>query len=297
MGQVSSTLVCKGHGPLNADISISLVNQDILVSVPSRYPLVILDSLLGALTHQNSLKRRISFILIGVVYIITFISIYSARHQYVPASIRTAKLEFDNDMLADAQAAVYTEPTQSLAQRQSWIRLNKLVDSRSSAYPLKLFTDRALRMPNARVVGVTAVVLHWKRRKGLELVIKQLTKYPFIREVIVWNNRPGIELKASVGTRDLNRTGFSHADLVHSRTLSCRDTRHHCYQKRLCGSTIPRATCTTLASTLLARSPLTPIATSTTTTGSTFTSTRSTRNTLNAVTLDRRTVTRSAVES
>lgn len=176
------------------------VVQDILRSVPTAYPLFIVDSCLGALTDQRPFRRRLAFFFLVVLYTASFRTIWTAGHDYTPKAIRTAVASLDSELAADALAAAYVPLPPTTAQQESYARILELIESRSSAFPARLFTERALTAPNARVVGVTAVVLHWKRRKGLELVIKQITRYPFIREVIVWNNRPGVELRSSVST-------------------------------------------------------------------------------------------------
>lgn len=47
---------------------------------------------------------------------------------------------------------------------------------------------------------VTAVLLHWKRTRGLSLVLSHLIRYPYIKEVIVWNNNPNVTVTKEVRT-------------------------------------------------------------------------------------------------
>ncbi|KAG0346166.1 hypothetical protein BG004_002288 [Podila humilis] len=60
----------------------------------------------------------------------------------------------------------------------------------------------------SKFVPVTAVLLSWKRKEGAKAVVAHLRKYPFIKEILIWNNNPEIELElADFGeTRAVNGT-------------------------------------------------------------------------------------------
>ncbi|SCZ88605.1 BZ3500_MvSof-1268-A1-R1_Chr2-1g04519 [Microbotryum saponariae] len=178
--------------------------QDILPSLPTAVPLLIVDSILNALTHPNPTRRRVGLALVLLYCVLALRLLAIARHMSLasaPASLSrpaTARSTSSRDPDDGDEVPVYDDsPPVSSIQRDNLARLVHLIDTRKSAYPPRRLTEMALQHPSNRLVAVTAVVLHWKRRRGLQLVLKQLSKYPFIREIIVWNNHPGVSLKAS----------------------------------------------------------------------------------------------------
>jgi hypothetical protein len=44
---------------------------------------------------------------------------------------------------------------------------------------------------------VTAVILSWKRKEGVKAVVAHLRKYPFIQEILIWNNNPDVVLSTN----------------------------------------------------------------------------------------------------
>ncbi|GAA6028204.1 hypothetical protein JCM8097_006914 [Rhodosporidiobolus ruineniae] len=168
------------------------MNHDILPLIPPVLPLVLLDSLLRSLTHTSALRRRGALLLGLLLYLVSLRALLLLRTSLNPPRIPPPSLWEQQDALARA----YTPAPPTAEQQAAYSHLVRMIDDRRSAYPASVFREKALRIETSPVVGVTAVVLHWKRRKGLELVLRHITRYPFIREVIVWNNRPGVELKA-----------------------------------------------------------------------------------------------------
>lgn len=69
--------------------------------------------------------------------------------------------------------------SQSVEQAANAARLEGLVAAKTSAF---------VGSANATLVPVTAVVLSWKRHRGLDLVLRYMAKHPFVREIVVWNN-------------------------------------------------------------------------------------------------------------
>ncbi|KAF9582978.1 mitochondrial Homoaconitase [Lunasporangiospora selenospora] len=83
---------------------------------------------------------------------------------------------------------------------------------RASSFPARLFTKEALLAATSaarssspspassapkgsaptKYIPITAVVLSWKRREGTKAVVAHLKKYPFIQEILVWNNNPDV---------------------------------------------------------------------------------------------------------
>ncbi|GAA5875947.1 hypothetical protein JCM8547_008355 [Rhodosporidiobolus lusitaniae] len=166
------------------------MTHDILPLIPPVLPLVVLDHTLRTLTHTNPFRRRGALILLVVSYFLFLRLFLALRTSLNPIYLPLPAFWEREDALA--QAYVPAPPTAE--QKAAYSHLVRMIDERRSAYPASVFRDKALRSDTSPVVGVTAVVLHWKRRKGLELVLKHITRYPFIREVIIWNNRPGVML-------------------------------------------------------------------------------------------------------
>lgn len=161
--------------------------------------LLLVDSLLASLTHPSPFKRRLAFIAFFASIFLSIQFTISIRHTLahpiasIPSTSTPTSFE-----LEDAEARSYRPAPPTAAQEKRYEELLELIVSRTSAFPGYVFQDKALKVKSAKVVGATAVLLHWKRKKGLDLVLRHITRYPYIREVIIWNNRPGIDLKRSV---------------------------------------------------------------------------------------------------
>ncbi|KAH7049947.1 hypothetical protein BKA57DRAFT_529253 [Linnemannia elongata] len=51
--------------------------------------------------------------------------------------------------------------------------------------------------PASKYVPITAVILSWKRKEGVKAVVAHLRKYPFIQEILIWNNNPDVVLSTT----------------------------------------------------------------------------------------------------
>ncbi|GAA5996752.1 uncharacterized protein JCM10292_003182 [Rhodotorula paludigena] len=213
------------------------MNQDILPHVPATLPVVVLDHILGTLTHTSPTRRRGALVLVLVALFLGVQALSALRSTLnAPRIPPVPQWELD-----DALAAAYVPTPPTAQQRANHLRLSSLIESRRSAYPAALFTEAALAAESSPVVGVTAVILHWKRRKGLDLVLRHITRYPFIREVIVWNNRPGVDLSVeniTLSTPPGSRLPPAELRIVNSpsnvhdagKHLACSMASHeHCY--------------------------------------------------------------------
>lgn len=168
--------------------------QDILTKVRPVYSVYLIDLLLNFLTHPKPLLRRASLLLlIGSFYLSIASFLFVRRSLNLPPAIVPTKWDQQ-----DALAAAYRPPPATAQQKENAFKLAELIDGLESGFDWREFSDGPGARGRGARKGVTAVVLHWKRRKGLELVLRQLARYPFIREVIVWNNRPGVDLKVEV---------------------------------------------------------------------------------------------------
>lgn len=183
--------------------------------MPATYAVTVLDSLLRAVTHTNPIRRRVSIALLLVAgYLTVQVALVLRATLNAPKQAASPRWLHEDDL-----ARKYVAEPPTAAQAANHGRLIRLIESRQSAYSPALFSLRSVWSETSPVVGVTAVILHWKRRKGLELVLKHITRYPFIREVIVWNNHPGIDLKPSVSPSTYPRCYLAARS---SRPSACR---------------------------------------------------------------------------
>ncbi|KAF9570997.1 hypothetical protein EC968_001138 [Mortierella alpina] len=73
--------------------------------------------------------------------------------------------------------------------------VQQILDTRKSSYAFEDFTDEGLQQPeNEHLLPATAILLGWKRIEGLKLIVKYLTRYPYIKQIIVWNNNKELKL-------------------------------------------------------------------------------------------------------
>ncbi|KAF9569230.1 hypothetical protein EC968_002638 [Mortierella alpina] len=73
------------------------------------------------------------------------------------------------------------------AERELMVK--QILESRRSAYNFEDFSEEGLVMQeNSRLLPATAILLGWKRLEGLKLVVNYLARYPYIKEIIIWNN-------------------------------------------------------------------------------------------------------------
>lgn len=102
---------------------------------------------------------------------------------------------------------------QTIEQRDQELSLLDFIANRRSAYIEnadrldELARSTASARESADLQPVTAVILSWKRRRGLGIVLKHLATTPFLREIIVWNNNVDVyldqeELQSDLGSDD-----------------------------------------------------------------------------------------------
>lgn len=177
------------------------MTEDVLLYVRKPLALALVDGLQTALTHRHAFVRRLSLaLLLWLVYslLASLLSIRFAFHPRSPAAAAgAAASRLDKYQVQDAEAVAYSPTPATAQQRATKTQLELVSRERLSAFDPTLFTDGALGADHSKYVGVTAVLLHWKRRQGLQLVVEHISKYPFIREIIIWNNR-GVELDMAV---------------------------------------------------------------------------------------------------
>jgi hypothetical protein len=93
------------------------------------------------------------------------------------------KLLAESDPLTDynGSAKIKKESTQPI-----WQIDLKTIDGRHSVYKKEQFTETALK--KNRLIPVTAILLSWKRIESLQTIVNYISKYPFIKEILIWNN-------------------------------------------------------------------------------------------------------------
>ncbi|KAF9141577.1 hypothetical protein BGX30_004540 [Mortierella sp. GBA39] len=73
--------------------------------------------------------------------------------------------------------------------------VKQILEARKSAYSFDDFTEEGLVMEtNQHLLPATAILLGWKRLDGLKLIVNYLARYPYIKEIIIWNNNQGTKL-------------------------------------------------------------------------------------------------------
>ncbi|KAF9197958.1 hypothetical protein BGZ49_001371 [Haplosporangium sp. Z 27] len=73
--------------------------------------------------------------------------------------------------------------------------LSEVGPSRISSFPPSLFASD--HQTTSKYIPVTAVILSWKRKQGTKNVVAHLRKYPFIKEILIWNNNAEFELSVA----------------------------------------------------------------------------------------------------
>ncbi|KAF8969783.1 hypothetical protein BGZ46_010599, partial [Entomortierella lignicola] len=70
-----------------------------------------------------------------------------------------------------------------------------ILATRKSSFSFEDFTEEGLEMPrNQHLLPTTAILLGWKRTRGLQLIVQYLARYPFIKQIIIWNNNKELKL-------------------------------------------------------------------------------------------------------
>ncbi|KAF8984814.1 hypothetical protein BGZ46_006927 [Entomortierella lignicola] len=132
------------------------------------------QDLKGVLGHARRINPIRLFILIGIcVFSLLVLATYSSSN--------------NNDTTSHSSVEQSEHESRSEAERELLVK--QLVETRKSAYNFDDFTEDGLILEeNAHLLPATAILLGWKRLDGLKLIVKYLARYPYIKEIIVWNN-------------------------------------------------------------------------------------------------------------
>ncbi|KAG0049042.1 hypothetical protein BGZ83_006118 [Gryganskiella cystojenkinii] len=125
----------------------------------------------------------------------------------------------------------------SEAERE--LKVQQILDTRQSAYDFEDFTEQGLVLPgNEHLMPATAILLGWKRLEGLKLIVNYISRYPYIKEIIVWNNnkenvlsRRDFEMDPSFGPLPEIQV-FNAKENLHdfAKYMSCSLAKYqHCY--------------------------------------------------------------------
>ncbi|KAF9435631.1 hypothetical protein BGZ76_005862 [Entomortierella beljakovae] len=89
--------------------------------------------------------------------------------------------------------------------------LSEIGPGRTSSFPVSFFTSSDHPAPSSpttsKYIPVTAVVLSWKRKEGAKSVVAHLRKFPFIQEILIWNNNAEVILSK----HDFARSGSTNS--------------------------------------------------------------------------------------
>ncbi|KAF9922269.1 hypothetical protein FBU30_007629 [Linnemannia zychae] len=102
----------------------------------------------------------------------------------------------NNEMLPDDPTDPQHRKDKEAADRlQRELIVQQLLASRKSSYSFEDFGEQGLQLPqNDYLLPATAILLGWKRIDNLKLLVNYLARYPYIKEIIVWNNNKDLKL-------------------------------------------------------------------------------------------------------
>ncbi|GAA5822237.1 hypothetical protein JCM5353_001541 [Sporobolomyces roseus] len=166
------------------------MTQDVLPLIRPSLPLLIIDTILSHLTHPSPTRRRSTLLVLffSIPTILFLLHLLSPTSPPLPTPHSREAFELSSSH--------YTPLPPTAQQLANHARLTSLIYSRrNSSIPSRPYTQHALKHDNHKSgTPVTAVLLNWKRLKGVKLNVEWLSTKPFIREIIVWNNFQGYDL-------------------------------------------------------------------------------------------------------
>ncbi|KAG0304610.1 hypothetical protein BGZ98_005284 [Dissophora globulifera] len=125
----------------------------------------------GLLGHARRISPGKLFIIIGLC-IISFLALSGLSGS--GGSLHNSAEQSEHESKSDAERELIVQ---------------QILETRKSAYSFDDFTEEGLVLEeNAHLLPATAILLGWKRLDGLKLIVKYLARYPYIKEIIIWNN-------------------------------------------------------------------------------------------------------------
>ncbi|RHZ90140.1 hypothetical protein Glove_7g7 [Diversispora epigaea] len=99
----------------------------------------------------------------------------------------------DSRIISKIDSSTKNDASDNNSAQKSWkINLNDTINSRVSVFNKEQFTDEAIKKNG--LIPVTAVLIGWKRMESLQVVVNFISKYPYIKEILIWNNNDKIRL-------------------------------------------------------------------------------------------------------
>ncbi|KAG0260942.1 hypothetical protein DFQ27_003266 [Actinomortierella ambigua] len=96
----------------------------------------------------------------------------------------------------------------SLQEHEREETVRHILNTRRSQYLFEDFSDEAFG--NEHLIATTAILLSWKRVEGLKTIVRYLARYPYIKEIIIWNNNKENHLtKADFAMTDDDMAAFN----------------------------------------------------------------------------------------
>ncbi|KAG0293506.1 hypothetical protein BGZ96_002735 [Linnemannia gamsii] len=170
--------------------------------------------------------RRISPKNMIIIAGVCIISLFTLARFFGP------NLEAPSPIVSQSEHVAETELERELLVKH-------ILETRKSAYSFDDFTEEGLVMEtNQHLLPATAILLGWKRLDNLKLIVNYLARYPYIKEIIIWNNnqeaklnRREFELDASYGPVPELQV-YNGQENLHdfAKYMSCSLAKYqHCY--------------------------------------------------------------------
>ncbi|KAG0196237.1 hypothetical protein BGX28_010387 [Mortierella sp. GBA30] len=175
------------------------------------------SSSISSLNNNHSNPRRFSpanfFVLIGLCVV----SLLAISWIFTPHD--------DNNVLVPDPSNSNKDTTGDELERE--LIVQQILETRKSAYAFEDFTDEALLLPhNEHLLPATAILLGWKRIEGLKLIVKYLVRYPYIKQVIVWNNNKTLKLSKQDFELEMPETSTTNRNLPELQVYNAVENLH-----------------------------------------------------------------------
>ncbi|KAG0044639.1 hypothetical protein BGZ83_010143 [Gryganskiella cystojenkinii] len=155
-------------------------------------------------SHVRTFTRRITpaRAVIALVSIFSFYILF-----YASSSQRSSSLKNPSRHNSGRLGQISSKDRKARVDRQRMLlewdaRSNYRTDlaesgsGRVSSFSPSLFSAGSRPPSSSKYIPVTAVILSWKRKEGAKDVVAHLRQYPFIKEILIWNNNPEVVLSA-----------------------------------------------------------------------------------------------------
>ncbi|KAK3841605.1 MAG: hypothetical protein J3R72DRAFT_445171 [Linnemannia gamsii] len=134
----------------------------------------------------SAISRRISPFKFLLLLALCLFSLVALTRPFVSNSDSISTEQPDNQHRKDKDST-------DAVERELYVQ--QILDSRKSAYSFDDFTEEGLLLPhNDHLLPATAILLGWKRTDSLKMLVSYLVRYPYIKEIIVWNNNKDMTL-------------------------------------------------------------------------------------------------------